>query len=229
MPAQKGRGTGGTKTVLRQGVTASTAGKKEAVHGLVEAATIEVVVRRAPPANLMGILRRSGRPPASPRQSPASPRSNGAADSTATSSSAASRKAVSFAVARHLEIVTEFNKKNPARVLTADEYDYEADDARALGQRAKRAQVVPVFEGRVTRSQSRQAFTPFAMPVVLDTAQLSMPELRAELKSRGLRCQGEKKMLQERLDHYIVTHEKEETKAVTGRTSLELREEAGLA
>lgn len=55
----------------------------------------------------------------------------------------------------------------------------------------------------------QQAFSIFNIPVVIDTRLLTVPELKVELKTRGLRIDGNKPRLVMRLDKYIQENEKE--------------------
>ena len=120
--------------------------------------------------------------------------------------------------------IQEYNTKNPANKISAEEHDYTADDrqerSEIIRQRLKTSQLNPSKTGRLSNTQ--QAFNIFSIPVVLDTKLLTAAELKKELKTRGLRLDGNKEQLQRRLDKYITENEKDRVKEHTGRASDEL-------
>ena len=118
--------------------------------------------------------------------------------------------------------VTVFHSDNPANVSGRDPVDYrpieKAETKQVIVERMKRSQLNPVD----ARGTKQQAFSVFAIPVILDTEQLSCQELRAELKVRGLALSGTKDILRQRLDRHIMANEKERAKQHSGRKSGEL-------
>jgi hypothetical protein len=121
--------------------------------------------------------------------------------------------------------VTEFNKHVPVvAVKESDDFDYGAllkkENEKVLRKRLVATKLNPAETVKKTNLQ--QAFSIFAIPVVLDTKLLSVTELRAELRTRGQPLGGTKEELQSRLDKFILENEKGLMKELTGRTSKEL-------
>ena len=123
----------------------------------------------------------------------------------------AGRKRIRIAEDPHEEIVV-FHHVNPVdRLHMASPVDLAAverdDDARLLRRRLQESKLSASRTMQPTNHQ--QAFSIFSLPVVVDTKMLSLRELQAELRVRGLRITGPKKQLVIRLDKYIMEHEKE--------------------
>jgi hypothetical protein len=111
-----------------------------------------------------------------------------------------------------VEDVVVFNHLNPANRLDqtdlVDILAIEKEDERK--ELRRRLQVAQLSAERThLPSNHQQAFSIFALPVVVDTQLLSLKELQAELRVRGLRTTGPKKQLAVRLDKYLLQHERD--------------------
>ncbi len=107
--------------------------------------------------------------------------------------------------------VVVFHDCNPASCIGQKELVdlkavEKADDEKLLRRRLQVAQL-SADQTRLA-SNHQQAFSIFALPVVVDTKLLNVRELQAELRIRGLRTTGSKKLLAIRLDKYLLEHER---------------------
>lgn len=112
--------------------------------------------------------------------------------------------------------VTLFNTANPAAVLkSVEDVDYSAlekAETHALLLARMRGHVpvaAPAAKQGPSPAVPAQAFSIFAIPVMVDSAALTVAELKSELRARGLRVDGPKKQLVARLDKYIHANERE--------------------
>lgn len=110
--------------------------------------------------------------------------------------------------------VTVFNGANPVNIKDIETVDYRKIDEEERQQDIKRRleiqQLSPERTGRLSNNQ--QAFHFLQIPVVVDSKLLTVAELKAELKVRGLKVTGTKEQLVRRLDRYIKEEEPKRVK-----------------
>jgi hypothetical protein len=102
---------------------------------------------------------------------------------------------------------TVFNKDNPVTHMTSfvdvDFTEEEKEEKKRLLIHRQKHTADSVQDATVKTGVQQQAFHPLSIPFVVDTDNLTVAELRAELEARNLPTRGSRHHLVKRLDAYL--------------------------
>ena len=201
--------------IAREGdchIMAPTTRRKAAAAAAAEAAASKRA-KKAPPASPT----KQTAPVASAisdvlKREPASRSAVATSSSVASSSSPpgrAAKKSVVIADESKWRTTVFDSNAPPAHVTSFVNVDWKAEEAEAARRLAAHRAKHQALDPRDAAATAAQAFHPLAIPCVVDTASLSVAELRAELAARGLAVRGAatKDALIKRLDAFLTEFE----------------------